>query len=324
MKPTLSICIPTYNRAGPLRESLESILPQVAGSPDVEVVVSDNASTDNTGDICRDFQTRYSFIRYLPNPENLGFDGNIVACVQKAQGEYVAFFSDDDLAPPGTFAGLLSHLRKSKPSLLQINFRPFFHDNPQHTEAPRAPVTTKIFTSGKEFLNFAGAAGLISALTVRTEDARRFLGSVVAGRGTAHLDISTRIALLCKGPFVYDGNLMVLARCEYSPRYDMLTFGIMHVTRLYLDLQRESLLPAEDVRRQIRSQVLCLPRNIVSNRSRSDGIVRASALRELYGKDPLFYLLVFPLLILPPPLLRFTAYGLRSIVHALRRIRHDH
>ena len=320
--PRLSICILTFNRARTLRETLHSILPQVADNPEVEVVISDNASTDDTASVCRDFQSRYPAIRYCPNPENLGVDGNIVACVEKARGEYVSFFSDDDLSPPGAFPAILEYLRRLAPSILCINHIPFLHNDPSNLMRPMAPVTEKLFADGKKFFLFAGL-GFLSSLTLRSDCARKYIGNVVRGRGTAHLDMAVRIALSDKGPFLYAGNLMVLGRYEYNARYDILTYGPINVTKLYLELEQEKLLSAEDMRRLIRRFILhTLPQSVAINRCRRDGFVPASALRELYGKDPLFYLYVYPLSLMPPPVVRGFCALFRPVLRSFRRFRH--
>ncbi|PIP39782.1 MAG: hypothetical protein COX19_07100, partial [Desulfobacterales bacterium CG23_combo_of_CG06-09_8_20_14_all_51_8] len=293
--PKLSICIPTYNRVNTLQETLESILPQVAENPAVEVVISDNASTDNTANLCREFESRFPIVRYYPNSENLGFDGNVAACVRKAQGEYISFFSDDDLSPPDTFPALLNHLIRRKPAILYINHTPFLHNNPCHRMEPMAPRLEQEFTDGKEYFFFAGL-GFLSALTVKTEYARQFIEQVNYGRGTSHLDLVARVALTQEGPFLYVGTLMVFARYEYKSSGDILTHGLMNVTKLHLELQQEKLLSAEDIRRLIHSIIRHpLPRCVLNNRCRKTGVVRTAELVGLYGHDPFFYLYVYPL-----------------------------
>src|SRR5438128_1806612 len=105
--PLLSICIPTFNRADCLKQCLESIVSQFADpaiKDKVEVVVSDNASTDNTEAVVKQFLDRFSNIHYRKNPENLGFDRNALALVEKARGEFVWFLGDDDALFPDSIS----------------------------------------------------------------------------------------------------------------------------------------------------------------------------------------------------------------------------
>jgi glycosyltransferase involved in cell wall biosynthesis len=94
--PTVSVCVPTYNRAGFLRECLASILGQTF--TDFELVVVDNASTDETPDLVRGL--RDPRLRYERNPENLGQIRNLNRCVELARGDLVCIFHDDDVYDP--------------------------------------------------------------------------------------------------------------------------------------------------------------------------------------------------------------------------------
>lgn len=92
--PTISIGIPTYNRAATLRLAIESVLSQSYG--DLEVVISDNASNDGTEAVCRDLARGDARIRYERSPVNRGPTSNFNAVLQRAAGEHFMWLSDDD------------------------------------------------------------------------------------------------------------------------------------------------------------------------------------------------------------------------------------
>lgn len=70
--PLLSICIPTYNRSRYLQVSLAALIEQSESfHSDIEIVVSDNASTDNTEESMNTFRTQFSNLKYVRNTENL-------------------------------------------------------------------------------------------------------------------------------------------------------------------------------------------------------------------------------------------------------------
>jgi len=115
MNIKLSICIPTYNRVGYLKELLPGVLAQLNGG-EVEVVVSDNASTDGTSDYLRSIDDPH--LRWWTNDENVGGDRNFLKCVDKAIGEYVWLFGDDDLMPEDSVRRVLDFLRANCPALL--------------------------------------------------------------------------------------------------------------------------------------------------------------------------------------------------------------
>jgi glycosyltransferase involved in cell wall biosynthesis len=90
---SLSICIPTYNRAGMLAETLDTIRRQTYA--DFELVIVDNASTDNTEEIVRSIDDPR--LRYVKNPENVGLILNQNRAIEEARGELVAVYHDHDL-----------------------------------------------------------------------------------------------------------------------------------------------------------------------------------------------------------------------------------
>ena len=91
----VSICLVTYNRASVLPMSLDSLLGQTFG--DFELIVSDDCSTDETRDICLEFSSRDSRIKYFRNSKNLGMPGNLNAAIKRAQGNYIANLHDGDI-----------------------------------------------------------------------------------------------------------------------------------------------------------------------------------------------------------------------------------
>lgn len=100
MKPALplvSIGIPTFNSGRFLRETLESIAAQTW--PSCEVIVSDNASTDDTLAIARSYADRYGW-RLLTSERNRGPFANWNRLIEAARGDYLAIYHGDDLYDP--------------------------------------------------------------------------------------------------------------------------------------------------------------------------------------------------------------------------------
>lgn len=127
----LSIAIPTYNRSEFLKETLNSIIPQVVDG--VEIVVSSNASTDQTDAVMQDYVNRFPFIRYVRSDINRGIDANIHRCTLESRGKYVHLMSDDDIVLPGTVAHLLDTIgRNPDAGFLFFNIQSFsgeFNEN---------------------------------------------------------------------------------------------------------------------------------------------------------------------------------------------------
>lgn len=92
--PLVSIGIPTYNRGALLDRAVASALAQTVG--DLEVVISDNASADDTAERCRTWAERDPRVRVVRHPENLGPTANFNSLFTGCRGTYVLMLSDDD------------------------------------------------------------------------------------------------------------------------------------------------------------------------------------------------------------------------------------
>lgn len=113
--PSLAVCIPTYNRARYLREALESVAAQ---DPSLEVVVSDNASQDDTPAVVEAFRARLPRLRYERQAENQGADRNYLEVVRLATADYCWLMGSDDAVAPGAVARLRAHLAQGADVLL--------------------------------------------------------------------------------------------------------------------------------------------------------------------------------------------------------------
>jgi glycosyltransferase involved in cell wall biosynthesis len=95
----LTVGIPSYNRAGYLRVALDSVLAQVKDAlcGKLEILISDNASTDATQEVIREYAGRYpGLVISHRNPSNLGFSRNVDAVIRHARGDFVLLLGDDD------------------------------------------------------------------------------------------------------------------------------------------------------------------------------------------------------------------------------------
>ena len=93
--PRLTIGLPVYNGANYLAHSLDALLGQ--SFEDFELIISDNASTDDTPDICRRYEKQDSRVRYIRQPQNIGLAPNHNFTVELARGELFKWASHDDL-----------------------------------------------------------------------------------------------------------------------------------------------------------------------------------------------------------------------------------
>jgi glycosyltransferase involved in cell wall biosynthesis len=110
MPPRITLGIPTYNRARLLKQALDSAIAQ--DHPNLEILVSDNASTDETPEVCAEAASRRSGVRILRKSENTGPNGNLENLLAHASGEYLLFLADDDYLAPNYVSSCLAALEE--------------------------------------------------------------------------------------------------------------------------------------------------------------------------------------------------------------------
>lgn len=98
-KPLVSILIPTFNRAMLLKRAVESVLKQ--DYPNIEIIISDNASEDNTTDIVNSFSSEK--IKYIKREKNIGAVLNGIEGYKNVSGKYYMLLCDDDYLVSNTF-----------------------------------------------------------------------------------------------------------------------------------------------------------------------------------------------------------------------------
>ena len=107
--PKLSIVVPTYNRENYLKECLDSIINQ--NYPNLEIIVTDDNSTDNTENICKEYIKNFSYIKYVKNTKYpKGPNGNKNNGLDHCTGEIIGIFDDDDTMVEGALKLMIDKL----------------------------------------------------------------------------------------------------------------------------------------------------------------------------------------------------------------------
>ena len=106
--PTVSIGMPVYNGEKYIRESLNSLLRQ--DYTDFELIISDNASTDNTEQICLEYVTQDIRVKYYRNQYNLGAMPNFERVLSLSKGKYFMWAAHDDSWESNFISTLINHL----------------------------------------------------------------------------------------------------------------------------------------------------------------------------------------------------------------------
>jgi len=111
MRPLVSIGLPTYNRAEKLARAMEFLLAQ--DYRQIEVVISDNASTDSTAEVCERLRRLDSRVRYIRQPSNIGPTANYRKVLEAATGDLYMATADDDWPDADYVSKCVDALRSS-------------------------------------------------------------------------------------------------------------------------------------------------------------------------------------------------------------------
>lgn len=155
-RPLLTIAIPTYNRANYLRGLLSTIFDQLVAQPTVELIVSDNASSDETPAVIEEFEKRGLKLRYLRNEINIGADANFLQCFEQSTGKYLWLLGDDDIVVPGGFSKILSLIEAEDYSLVYLSPYTFEHDYLAERQHDRFHRSAQTISNGLPFIQKIG------------------------------------------------------------------------------------------------------------------------------------------------------------------------
>jgi len=156
----LSICIPTYNRGPFIGELLDSILAQLSYGCELEVIVSDNASTDQTEEVINSYRDRIANLVYYRAAENMGADRNFLKVVELASGDFCWLMGSDDKLEPGSVAEIEKHCR-AHPEIAGLSLNRNAYTYEMDKRISERPVAGGVF-AGDELIE--GAETIFSKL----------------------------------------------------------------------------------------------------------------------------------------------------------------
>lgn len=181
-RKTLTIAIPTYNGEKTIKDSLSILLPQCDDR--VELIISDNASTDGTGEIVSEVISCYPEIVYVRNERNIGPDSNFIQCLKLAKGKYTLLLSDDDILLDNSLSIVLDFLENNDDlSVVYLNalgFREKYRGVKNCHRFKESIYDNKSFVTNdkREFMRYAGRMwGYLSCFIVLSE-AYKSIGNI--------------------------------------------------------------------------------------------------------------------------------------------------
>lgn len=178
-QPSLSICVPTYNRAGPLERLLRFLAADPAVRDGVPVLVSDNASPDGTAELLGRLERELPELdlRVHVQPENVGAVKNTGWLFTHApETDYVWCLADDDLPVPGGVRRVLALLAEYRPRWLHLPHQwesqgRVVLASPCPSNVERFPGSRELFLAYHHWLTFISASVVERAALARTVEA---------------------------------------------------------------------------------------------------------------------------------------------------------
>jgi len=301
LETKLSIAIPTYNGAATIRETLDSIVSQLEDG--VEIVISDNASTDETPEIVREYQSKYPMIRYLRNNENLGPDRNFDLAVRRSQGDYVWLFGDDDEIAPGGIKKVLEVLRShNNLAAIYVNFSLYDRDSGQCLDERYLRIQHDVYCENSDtFLarvtispNFLSSNVVRRSLWIQAKP-MRYMGTYWVQYGTLLSIVPGHSSYCISTPYVINKG-----RNRLGDKAGMALDILLNLLEIIQGLPK-SAYSRDSVAKARKKARSFLPRKI--SYSRRNGLsVTCPLIKRLVhqlGLSPIFWLRDMPLLLLP-------------------------
>lgn len=214
-KPLVSIGMPVYNGERFIRQALDSLLAQ--DYENFELIISDNASTDGTSDICQEYLAKDKRVRYHRNHENIGPIANFCQVLEYAKGEYFMWAACDDVWEPTYIKTLLQSLLRTPSAVIAFSaldtideHNHYVRTYPYLFELPSADLFTRLrnYINQEEYL---GKANPIYGL-MRRSAIQMAGGFRVWGKGIWGMDMLVVFRLLSLGELVLSRDVVFHAR----------------------------------------------------------------------------------------------------------------
>ena len=215
-RPLLSIAIPAYDRPDALMYAVERFVQQISGrfEDEVEIVVSDDCSPNDSLKPVRMLAARHDFLRYRRYETNIGLERNLLACAEGCYGEYLWIFGDDDfLATDDALEDILHTLRESRFDVIVLN-RARMNTDLSQVLTPNwmelDPALRQAYPGLREFcleFGFISIIGFISVNIFRNRlfqriDSKKYMGTMYPQLGALLEAFFDRRTLLIGKPLV--------------------------------------------------------------------------------------------------------------------------
>ena len=302
-QPLLSISIPTFERSSYLKTCLYSLKSseRFVASGDLEILIFDNASSDNTQQVVADANADSQKFQYFRHENNIGSDLNFATCYNSAKGKFVLVLGDDDIITLGTISKLLEAIRENEDIGL-IYLRPYAFKDDAEKEKPWGGRKENRTYSNVDFLKkYISRLTFVSSLVLNKKylkvDAKEFSGGNLV---QVHLALS---ALTESEVSVVLAGFSVAAIRSSSPDFDYTAIFVNGLNSI-LDQhfgQMRDLLPIIKRRSFLRTVPQLALRQRLVEKNKLHSVAESLEKSDVKSWDKYLYfpLIVRPILIAP-------------------------
>jgi abequosyltransferase len=316
--PLLSICIPTYNRAYYLRDCLLSVIAAAKGyEHEVNIIVSDNASEDDTPIVVESIRSLYSNFHYVRRTTNIGAGRNFRYVASLAKTPYVWVFGDDDMMSESAIRKVLARLTAGF-NLVVCNFSVWTKDFSSNIKRAALPGSEdKIFNSPDALMQeFGPVLGYISSVVIRKTSilelpSEKYEAFVEYGFSFMFA-VYKGACISCKAAYVAEP--VVLNRSGNSGDYDWYKYFVTGLSVIFDELKTDGYSSAaiKSAKQMVISRYV-LMNLLVRKRDQKSMNGLFSLMYKNYKSYWLFWFGIFPIFLIPSKLV-WIAWLLRKRV----------
>jgi glycosyltransferase involved in cell wall biosynthesis len=314
-KPLLTIAVPTYNRARCLRELLLVLADQLKDEPRVELIISDNASPDETPAVVQEYVACGLHVRYIRNTQNIGPDANFLQCFEQALGKYVWIFSDDDLIVPGGVAKILTYCKAAEYDLIWVSaysFGKFHRPRAVKVRENAIEISDPVAYVKRIHVLFTFITGnIINKKTVLAAGPQAFCSLV--GTGLAQLGW-TFTALNCFARGLYIQEKLIAMRVNNTGGYKLFqVFGptLATITRNWLKSANLGRIVMNGTVQRFWPMMLLEYKKSAS--AFADEVNPQEVLTPLFKDNIRYWLFAYPVIVMPAPLAALWVFLIRVL-----------
>jgi glycosyltransferase involved in cell wall biosynthesis len=309
----ISICIPTYNRALLLDRSLDSIIKEFLDY-DIEIIISDNASSDNTQEVVSGYQEEYSFIKYFRNATNLGLDENAVICIKKAIGKYVFMFSDDDILLHGCAKEIMQVINELNPNFMYLNYKNFGEKSNVVFHWDKVKDLENIIYKNGYKMVLELYPTHFSAMIYKRDEVLKYISSLEQyrdcgyDRGYATSTLAHHILLESKPPFVFIGRCCAEVEFPTNKRdYNLIQVYCIDIIKHCQNLRCNRLINSFQLNQIVNKHVLWHTTKLIVLAKGTNKLTKneCKLIWDHCNGFWLSYFCVFPSLVLPNIILKY-------------------